>query len=155
MASYFIHRLKIANFKSIDSLVLENVQPFSVFAGANGSGKSNFFDALNFVSLFVRNGIYDALRKYGGYEHVHSQKRRKSKARCFDFEIDISLKEHSQSCVRFKYVSSVNEFDKEPSISEKLYLNEAFLFKRAQRSFPELIQTYRDGGSEFITNENG
>jgi len=154
VASFFIHHLKIANFKSIDSLVLENVQPFSVFAGANGCGKSNFFDALNFVSLFVRNGIYDALRKYGGYEHVHSQKRRKSKARCFDFEIDITLEDHGNPC-RFKYVLSINGFDKEPSVSENLSLNNLPLLKRVRSDFPEIIQSYKDGKAEFISKDGG
>lgn len=148
MASYFIHHLKIANFKSIDSLVLENVQPFSVFAGANGCGKSNFFDALSFVSLFVRNGIHDALRKYGGYEHVHSQKRRKSKARCFDFEIDISLVYFSNS-IRFKYVLRVDGFDKNPSISEDLYFNHELMLRR-KGGFPLLLHNYKDGKVEPV-----
>lgn len=152
MSTYFIHHLKIANFKSIDSLVLENVQPFSVFAGANGCGKSNFFDALNFVSLFVRNGIHDALRKYGGYEHVHSQKRRKLKARCFDFEIDISIKDHENN-VRFKYVLTINGFDKEPSISENLYFNSELSLRRVENKYPAVLQNYKDGKVDFITVE--
>lgn len=132
--------------------MLENVQPFSIFAGANGCGKSNFFDALNFVSLFVRNGIHEALRKYGGYEHVHSQKRRKSKARCFDFEIDITLEDHGNAC-RFKYVLNIDGFDKEPSVAENLYLNNLPLLKRVKSEFPEIIQNYKDGNAEFIDND--
>jgi len=149
VASYYIHHLKIANFKSIDSLMLENVQPFSVFAGANGCGKSNFFDALNFVSLFVRNGIHDALRKYGGYEHVHSQKRRKSKARCFDFEIDVSLTDQGNTA-RFKYLLSIDGFDKTPSITEDLYLDNTPLLRRMKSDFPVVIQNYKNGKAELI-----
>lgn len=153
MASYFIHRLKIANFKSIDSLVLENVQPFSVFAGANGCGKSNFFDVLNFVSLFVRNGIHDALRKYGGYGHLHSQKRRKSKARCFDFEIDISLQDHGNS-VRFKYILSIDELDKNnPLISEDLYFDSELSLRRIENKYPSILQNYKDGKFNSISVE--
>jgi len=149
VSTYFIHHLRITNFKSIDSLVLENVQPFSVFAGANGCGKSNFFDALNFVSLFVRNGIHDALRKYGGYEHVHSQKRRKSKARSFDFEIDVSLEDHGHTS-RFKYLLSIDGFDINPSISEDLYFNHELLMRRIDGGFPVFLQNYKDGKVESI-----
>ncbi|MDD5228017.1 MAG: AAA family ATPase [Methylococcales bacterium] len=124
MTTFLIHQLKVTNFRSIDSLTLENVQSFSTFAGANGCGKSNFFNALDFVSVFVRSGIHDALRKYGGYEHIHSNKRRKDKARCFDFEIDISFSEKTaEESSRFKYVLSICELDqKTPRITEKVWL---------------------------------
>ncbi len=51
MTERVIRRLKIENFKSINSLEVQGLAPFSVFAGANGSGKSNFFDALAFIHL--------------------------------------------------------------------------------------------------------
>ena len=75
MTEKTIRRLKIENFKSIDSLEVKGLAPFSVFAGANGSGKSNFFDALDFVSLFVRGGLEIALRAHGGFENIRSRKR--------------------------------------------------------------------------------
>jgi len=56
MSGQTIHYLKITNFKSIDSLEVRNLKPFSVFAGANASGKSNFFDALDFVRTFMESG---------------------------------------------------------------------------------------------------
>ena len=71
MTTKTIHRLKITNYKSIDSLELEGLSPFTVFAGPNGSGKSNFFDALDFVSLFVRGGLEAALRAHGGFANIH------------------------------------------------------------------------------------
>lgn len=155
MSSYFIHHLKIANFKSIDSLVLENVQPFSVFAGANGSGKSNFFDALNFVSLFVRNGIHDALRKYGGYEHVHSQKRRKELAHRFCFEIEISFNDSivdDGKCLsRYKYSLNIGELDSTPRIAENIILNDDYLLRRQEGDFPQLIKNTKDGKYEYIS----
>ena len=68
MTEKTIRRLKIENFKSIDSLEVKGLAPFSVFAGANGSGKSNFFDALDFVGLFVRGGIEIALGGHGAWQ---------------------------------------------------------------------------------------
>ena len=38
-----IRRLKIVNFKSIDALEITDLSAFSVFAGANGLGKEQFF----------------------------------------------------------------------------------------------------------------
>ena len=78
MTEKTIRRLKIENFKSIDSLEVKGLAPFSVFAGANGSGKSNFFDALDFVSFFVRGGIEIALPyEHGGFANIHSSEARR------------------------------------------------------------------------------
>ena len=52
-----IKQIHITNFKSIVDARLDDLADFSVFAGANGSGKSNFFEALEFVSDVVRNGV--------------------------------------------------------------------------------------------------
>ena len=46
-----IHELKIEGFKSIGSITLKDPNPFSVFVGPNAAGKSNIFEALEFLSL--------------------------------------------------------------------------------------------------------
>ncbi len=113
-----IQYLKISNFKSIDSLELKNINDFSVFAGANGSGKSNFFDALDFVSRFIRFGLTDALRGHGGFNNIHSVKR---EARQFEFEIECTLPEDSAS---YKYRLVIEALDTEPEINEQLFIDE-------------------------------
>lgn len=158
MTTFTIHQLKITNFRSLDSLTLENVQSFSTFAGANGCGKSNFFNALDFVSVFVRSGIHDALRKYGGYEHIHSNKRRKDKARCFDFEIDISLCDEQNDVTnsRFKYVLSICELDqKTPRIAEKIWIGSSNkpMLRRDSGKEPIIAGKTKDGKSEESTLE--
>ncbi|MDD1606959.1 MAG: AAA family ATPase [Methylococcaceae bacterium] len=146
MNPFTIHHLKITNFKSIDSLTLRDVQAFSVFAGANGSGKSNFFDALNFVSVFIRSGINEALRKYGGYEQLHSHKRRKEAARRFDFEIDVTLayEEESDETVRIKYILNIHNLDDTPRIAEEFHVNNSLLLKRKIGDSPKLLSQDND-----------
>jgi predicted ATPase len=65
-------------------LELRDVHAFAAFAGANGVGKSNFFDALEFVSLFVRYGINEALRLHGGYENINCLRLEGDEARTFE-----------------------------------------------------------------------
>ncbi len=83
-----IDYLKIENFRSIDKLELENIQPFSVFAGSNGSGKSNFLDALDFVRRVIRFGAKEALREHGGFDNVHCYRRIGDAAKSFAFEME-------------------------------------------------------------------
>jgi len=65
-----IRYLKISNYRSIDELELHDIPAFAVFAGANGSGKSNFFNALDFVRLVLRFDVKEALQRHGGWENI-------------------------------------------------------------------------------------
>ena len=131
MSDKSIRRLKIANFKSIDSLEITGLSSFSVFAGANGSGKSNFFDALDFVSLFVRSGIENALHEHGGFANIHSVKRRGADSKKFCFEIECDLCENqSETPSAFHYSLCIHDLDRQPKIEEYLDANEKRIIKR-------------------------
>ena len=124
MTEKTIRRLKIENFKSIDSLEVEGLAPFSVFAGANGSGKSNFFDALDFVSLFVRGGLEIALRAHGGFANIQSKKREGADSKTFGFEIECDLLEQEKETpTAFHYSLSIDNLDSEPEIEEYLFFD--------------------------------
>lgn len=58
-------RIEIDGFKSFKNLNLD-LKPFTVIAGANASGKSNFFDALRFLSMLSTSDVSDALRGIRG-----------------------------------------------------------------------------------------
>lgn len=120
MTEKTICRLKIENFKSIDSLEVEGLAPFSVFVGANGAGKSNFFDALDFVGCFVRGGFEIALREHGGFENIRSKKREGAASKKFGFEIECDFLEQQE----VDYSLSINDLDSEPGIKECLEFNE-------------------------------
>lgn len=118
MTEKTIRRLKIENFKSIDSLEVKGLAPFSVFAGANGSGKSNFFDALDFVSLFVNNGIETALRAHGGFANIQSKKREGENSKTFSFEIECDLLEQQEI-----YHLSIDDLNNKPGVRESYKLS--------------------------------
>ena len=138
-----IRRLKIANFKSIDSLEITGLSSFSVFAGANGSGKSNFFDALDFVSLFVRYGIENALHRHGDFANIHSVKRHGADSKKFYFEIECDLcEDQSETPSAFHYSLCIHDPKEEPIIEEYLYANGQQLVARKKRE----LSTYDVNG---------
>lgn len=75
-----LRALAINNYKSLKSVRLEDIPSFSVLVGANASGKSNFADALDFLSLTFRGGLAYAIRTKGGYENICFRRERRSKA---------------------------------------------------------------------------
>lgn len=122
----FIKYLRIENYKSIDKLELHDLPPFAVFAGANGSGKSNFFDALEFVSHFVRFSIDEALRLHGGFNNTHCFRRSSENNTTFAFEIELKFEiegskvpEHPEGILASdRYKILVTKLDTEPVLQE-------------------------------------
>lgn len=49
-----IKQINIKNFKSLVDFELKDVKPFCAFVGPNASGKSNIFEALEFLNYLIR-----------------------------------------------------------------------------------------------------
>jgi len=67
-----IRRVVIRNYKSIPACDVE-LGPLTFLVGANGSGKSNFLDALRFVSDALRHSLEHAMRDRGGFGEILRQ----------------------------------------------------------------------------------
>lgn len=61
MAGPFVRRVRLQNYKSIARCDLE-LHPLTFLVGRNGSGKSNFLDALSFVADSLRTSLGHAMR---------------------------------------------------------------------------------------------
>jgi predicted ATPase len=82
----FIPRVQLRNYKSISACDVI-LHPLTFLVGANGSGKSNFVDALRFVTDSLRASVDHALRERGGINEV----RRRSAGHPRHFEIRIDF----------------------------------------------------------------
>ncbi len=137
MTEPFIKYLRIENYKSIDKLELRDIPPFAVFAGANGSGKSNFFDALEFVKIFTRFGIDAALEQHRGFDDIHCVRRYGAKARKFEYAFIFQeyVREFNERIVgtagTTEYNLEISHLDKTPHITESLsFSSEAYPYTR-------------------------
>jgi predicted ATPase len=68
-----IKELKIKGYKSIGEITLHSPNPFNVFVGANGAGKSNIFEALEFFNYCNSFEIEEALRLFGNFNDIRHQ----------------------------------------------------------------------------------
>jgi len=64
-----ITRVRLRNYKSIESCDVE-LGPLTLLVGPNGSGKTNFLDALQFVSDALNTNLENAFRERGGFRSV-------------------------------------------------------------------------------------
>ena len=72
--STFITRVVLKNYKSIAACDVQ-LQPLTFLVGRNGSGKSNFLDALRFVADALNFSLDHALRDRGGINDVRRRSR--------------------------------------------------------------------------------
>ncbi|WP_149240213.1 AAA family ATPase [Dyadobacter sp. 32] len=68
-----IKKLHIKNFKSLVDLEIVEPNPFTVFVGANGVGKSNIFEALELASFLYDWNKNSAVRLFGGKDSILSR----------------------------------------------------------------------------------
>ena len=72
--STFIKRVILKNYKSIAACDVQ-LQPLTFLVGRNGSGKSNFLDALRFVADALNSSLDHAVRARGSINDVRRRSR--------------------------------------------------------------------------------
>ena len=82
----FISRVKIRNYKSIGSCDVK-LGRLTLLVGRNGSGKSNFLDALRFIVEGLETSLDHAMRARGGIKEV----RRYSTGHPNNFSIEVEM----------------------------------------------------------------
>ncbi|HEY5315818.1 MAG TPA: AAA family ATPase, partial [Pirellulales bacterium] len=87
----FVRRIRIRNFKSIALCDVE-LKRLTVLVGRNGSGKSNFLDALRFVVDGLQSSLDHALKSRGGIDDV--RRRSTGHPRNFSIELEMNLGPH-------------------------------------------------------------
>lgn len=82
----FLRRVRIKNYKSIAKC---DVRPgrLTILVGRNGSGKSNFLDALKFVVDGLQTSLDHAIKARGGIDEV----RRRSTGHPHNFGIEVEM----------------------------------------------------------------
>ena len=86
--SLFITRVVLKNYKSIAACSVL-LRPLAFLVGQNGSGKSNFLDALRLVSEALNTSLDHALRERGGINEV--RRRSSGHPTHFGIRLEFSL----------------------------------------------------------------
>ncbi len=113
-----LQSLQIKNFKSIVNIKIEDIPNFSVFAGTNGSGKSNIFEALEFIRDVVRSGVQHASKKHNGFENIHSHKLKGDNAKKFKAILEFKISDN-----HYIYDMEIRNWNKSPLLFEKIVKN--------------------------------
>ena len=82
----FLRRVKVKNYKSIGNCDVK-LGRLNVLVGRNGTGKSNFLDALRFIVDGLQTSLDHAIKARGGIDEV----RRRSTGHPHNFSIEVEM----------------------------------------------------------------
>lgn len=108
-----IRQVQIRNYKSIAQLTV-NLEPFTALVGRNGTGKSNFIEALEFVKNCLFYSIEFAFMEKGGIDAV----RRRSAGHPTNIEITLILELPDDTSAYYSFKISA-KFDKGFTVSHE------------------------------------
>ncbi len=96
-----IRSMKISNYRSLKFFSITPLQPFSVFLGKNGSGKSTVLDAMQFLSNCIQNGLYQTCKERGGIHELLS----KDSSQSLEIQIELYDDENDESMIYSIHIS--------------------------------------------------
>jgi predicted ATPase len=139
-----IERIKLKNFKVFRDVTLTDIEPYTVFVGANGVGKTTLFDAFGFLRDCLRDNVRPALAKRGGFKEVVS--------RGYESElIEIELKLRMDLAIGQRTVTysiKIGLVDNSPSV-----VSEILRYTRFGGGKPFDFIKFENGAGSAITNE--
>ena len=112
-----VESLHVENFKSIREVDVE-FSDLNVFVGQNAAGKSNLFEAFQFLRDIRHEGLSDAVQLQGGLDYLKNIKIGKEKDICIRTKMDTNKSEiESESGNNFsiKIIKVEIEFEEEDS----------------------------------------
>ena len=108
--STFIKRVILKNYKSIAACDVQ-LQPLTFLVGRNGSGKSNFLDALRFVADALNTSLDHAVRTRGGIRDVCKRSEKSiTQSDHFSIHLDFILPDGSIGSYAFQIESRLTRY---------------------------------------------
>jgi predicted ATPase len=90
--SVFLTRVVLKNYKSIGVCDVR-LGPLTYLVGANGSGKSNFLNALSFAKDALSRSLDIAIRERGGLREIQQRNSASGRPRHFAIALDLMLRD--------------------------------------------------------------
>lgn len=140
-----IEKIKVSNFKVFKNSEVKELPDMCVFLGANGSGKSTFFDIFGFLSDALKSNVKTAINKRGGFNEVISRNQKGDIA--FEIKFRNDPKDGKKQPV-ITYILTIGYEDGAPIITR-----EVLSYRRGQRGQPYKFLDFSRGKGEAIINE--
>lgn len=139
-----IENIKLNNFRVFSDLHLTKLPKLAFFVGANGSGKTTLFKLFAFLKDALKNNVYTALQREGGFnEWITRGQAQQAITIEIQFRLEISGKERLVT-----YYLEITKAADKPIIQREI-----LRYKRGQHGSPYHFLDFSCGQGYAITNE--
>ncbi len=139
-----IEFLKIKNYRCLQNIEINNMPAFCVLVGANGTGKSTFFDVFGFLRDALKNNVRQALQLRGGYKEVVTRGHENED---IEFEIKFRMKIVNKPRL-VTYLLTIGQEKNKPVVKREI-----LRYKRGSYGSPYHFLDFKYGQGYAITNE--
>lgn len=137
--------IRIQNFKALQSIHLKNIPRFMVIVGANGAGKSTFFEVFGFLRDALMGNVRQALDSRGRFNEVVSRGH-ENEPILIELQIQLDISGTSRLVT---YHLEIGQQD-----GRALVLREFLRYKRGASGAPYYFLDFHRGNGFAITNES-
>jgi len=138
-----IESIKLKNYKLYRDVELNNISDLVIIVGANGTGKTTFFDVFGFLSDALKGNVRQALQRRGGFKEVISRETTGFIEIELQFKLTIAGKE--------RLVTYHLEIGEEKGMA--FVHREILRYKRGAYGSPFHFLDFSKGKGEAINNE--
>ncbi|VVC75005.1 hypothetical protein AQUSIP_02790 [Aquicella siphonis] len=143
-----VEQISIKNYKMFKDASVKSLPPMSVFVGANGAGKSTFFDVFGFLSDALKENVSIAINRRGGFKEVIT--RGCNENDLIEIEIKFrNLQEELESSPLITYQLKVGQEE-----NKIIVHTEVLKYRRGMRGKPWHFLNFHRGKGTAITNED-
>ncbi len=136
-----IEQIAIKNYRLFRDVTLKNLSSMAILVGANGTGKSTFFDIFSFLKDALSHNVKVAVMRRGGFRELVS--------RGSVGPISITIKFREASGRLATYQLNIDEEE-----GQVIVKREILKFRRGSRGKPWHFIDFSNGKGEAITNES-
>lgn len=139
-----IEFLRIKNYRCLQRIKIKNLPAFCVLIGANGTGKSTFFDIFGFLQDSLKNNVRQALLARGGFKEVVTRGHENE-----DIEFEIKFRMKILEKVRLvTYLLTISQVNNRPVVKREI-----LRYKRGSHGSPFHFLDFQYGQGYAILNE--
>ena len=136
-----IHSIRLKNFKAFRDAAFDDIPRFCVLVGANGVGKTTFFDVLGFLKDCLAHNVKIALNKRGTFREVVSRGHENENI-CIELQVRMDL--HGKDRL-VTYRLEVGMRGNQPIV-----VGESLRYKRGRYGAPFYFLNFANGEGEAI-----
>ena len=142
-----IESIKLKNFKAFQDVEMREIPHFCVLVGANGTGKTTFFDVLGFLKDALTDNVQVALSKRGGFHEMRSRNTTGAIEIEIKFRFNVRTGETTKKPLA-TYTLAINEKD-----GKALVEREELRYRRGSHGQPWKFLEFSNGEGKAVTNE--